>query len=51
VWKDHPVCVDDVVRIMKTNIENVKKIIAETVAKLPSEPACKCGEALKGAFV
>src|SRR5208337_1496787 len=51
VWKDHPVCVDDVVRIMKTNIENVKKIIEETVAKLPSEPACKCGEALKGAFV
>ena len=35
VWKDHAVCVDDVVRIMKTNIENVKRIIAETVAKLP----------------
>ncbi|MGA3112109.1 MAG: S-methyl-5'-thioadenosine phosphorylase [Candidatus Bathyarchaeia archaeon] len=51
VWKDHPVCVDDIVRIMKTNIENVKRIIAETVAKLPKEPACKCGEALKGAFV
>lgn len=51
VWKDHPVCVDDVVKIMKTNIENVKRIIAETVAKLPDERACKCGEALKGAFV
>ncbi len=51
VWKDHPVCVDDILKIMKTNIENVKHIIAETVAKLPSEPACKCGEALKGAFV
>ena len=51
VWKDHPVCVDDVVKIMKTNIENVKRIIAETVAKLPNECACKCNEALKGAFV
>ena len=51
VWKDHPVCVDDILKIMKTNIENVKRIIAETVAKLPSERACKCGEALKGAFV
>ena len=51
VWKDHPVCVDDVVKIMKTNIENVKRIIAETVAKLPKERACKCNEALKGAFV
>ena len=51
VWKDHPVCVDDIVKIMKTNIENVKNIIAETVADLPSERECKCGEALKGAFV
>lgn len=51
VWKDRPVCVDDIVRIMKTNIENVKRIIAETVAKLPNQRACKCGEALKGAFV
>ena len=51
VWKDHPVSVDDIVKIMKTNIENVKRIIAETVAKLPSEHSCKCGEALKGAFV
>ncbi len=50
VWKDHPVCVDDIVKTMKTNIENVKRIIAETVAKLPIEPTCKCGEALKGAF-
>jgi len=51
VWKDHPVCVDDVVKIMKSNIENVKQIIAETVAKLSNECACKCNEALKGAFV
>lgn len=51
VWKDHPVCVDDVVKIMKTNIENVKTIIAETVAKLPNQCECKCNEALKGALV
>ena len=51
VWKDHPVCVDDIVKIMKTNIDNVKRIIAETVAKLPNECACKCNEALKRAFV
>jgi len=51
VWKDHPVCVDDVIKTMKTNVENVKGIIAETIAKLPSECACKCNEALKGAFV
>jgi 5'-methylthioadenosine phosphorylase len=51
VWKAHPVSVDDVVKIMKSNIENVKRIIAETVAKLPRECACKCKEALKGALV
>jgi len=51
VWKDHPVCVDDIIQTMKTNIENVKSIIAETITKLPDEAACKCSEALKGAFV
>jgi 5'-methylthioadenosine phosphorylase len=51
VWKDHVVCVDDIITTMKTNIENVKRIIAETVAKLPNKCACKCNEALKGAFV
>ena len=51
VWKEHPVCVDDIVRTMKTNVENVKRIIAKTVAKMPSERICKCSEALKGAFI
>ena len=33
------------------NIENVKHIIAETVAAMPSECSCECNQALKGAFV
>ena len=33
VWKDHVVCVDDIFTTMKANIENVKRIIAQTVAK------------------
>ena len=51
VWKDHPVCVDDIVRTMKGNIENVKRIIVETVTRLPKERCCDCGSALKGALV
>ena len=51
VWKEHPVSVDDILKIMKSNIENVKQIIAETVARLPEECPCNCHEALKGAFV
>jgi 5'-methylthioadenosine phosphorylase len=49
-WKDHNVCVDDIVSIMKTGIENVKKIVAETIAKTPVTQSCKCNCALTGAF-
>jgi 5'-methylthioadenosine phosphorylase len=49
-WKEHNVCVDDIVKIMKTNIENVKHIIAETIAKTPSKCGCHCHSALEGAF-
>jgi len=51
VWKDHPVCVDDIVKTMRANIENVKHIIVETVARLPKERGCECGSALKSALV
>jgi len=49
-WKEHAVCVDDIVTTMRNNIENVKRIIAETIAKTPSECSCKCSSALTGAF-
>jgi len=51
VWKDHPVCADDIVRTMRANIENVKRIIVEAIARFPKERSCECGGALKGAFV
>ncbi len=49
-WKEHAVCVEDIVTTMRNNIENVKRIIAETIAKTPSECTCKCNKALEGAF-
>jgi 5'-methylthioadenosine phosphorylase len=49
-WKDHAVCVDDIINIMRTGIENVKQIIAQTIAKTPAECTCTCNQALKGAF-
>jgi 5'-methylthioadenosine phosphorylase len=49
-WKEHAVCVDDIVNTMRTGIENVKKIIAETVAKTPVECSCNCHSALTGSF-
>ena len=51
VWKEHVVCVDDIVRTMRGNIENVKRIIVEAIARLPEKRGCECGGALKGAFV
>jgi len=51
VWKDHVVCVDDIVRTMRANIENVKRIIVEAIARLPKERDCECGSSLKSAFV
>lgn len=51
VWKEHAVSVDEILTTMKNNVENVKHIIAETVARTPSELSCGCNSALKGAFV
>jgi 5'-methylthioadenosine phosphorylase len=51
VWKDHPVCVDDIVKTMKANIENVKRIITETIVEIPKERSCECASALKSALV
>ncbi len=51
VWKDHPVCADEVVATMKVSVENVKRIILEAVARLPKECSCECKNALKGAFL
>src|SRR4030067_3467482 len=51
VWKDHPVCVDDIIKTMKANIENVKRIIVETIKKIPKERSCECNSALKNALI
>ncbi len=51
VWKDHPVSAEEVARIMKENIEKVKKLVVETVARMPQERTCDCKDALKSASV
>lgn len=51
VWKDKPVCVDDIRKTMKENIEKVKRIIVEAVSKTPKERRCDCGSALKRALI
>ena len=50
-WKDHPVSTEEIITTMRANVENVKKIIVDAVAKLPAECSCECKSALKDAFV
>ena len=51
VWKDHPVCANEVVATMKASAVKVKRIIMEAAARLPKERGCECKDALKGAFL
>jgi 5'-methylthioadenosine phosphorylase len=51
VWKEHVVSVEDIITVMRSNTENLKRIISEAVVKVPAESSCTCGCALKGAFV
>ncbi len=51
VWKDHPVCVEDIVKTMKANVENVRRIVMDAIAEIPKERNCECKSALKDALV
>lgn len=51
VWKDHPVSVDEIRKTMKENIGKVKKILMETISKIPRERECDCKSALQNALV
>lgn len=50
-WKEHAVTVEDVVAIMRANVEKVKQIIAQAVAQMPAERNCSCKNALAGACI
>jgi 5'-methylthioadenosine phosphorylase len=51
VWKDMPVCVEDVVRTMRGNVEKIRKILTEAIPSIPKERRCECKIALKSALV
>ncbi len=51
VWKDHPVSADEILKVMKANIENVKRILVDAVAKIPAERSCECKSALRSALI
>jgi 5'-methylthioadenosine phosphorylase len=51
VWKDHPVSAEEIGKTMQKNIGNLRKIIIETVGKIPKNRTCECKSALKSAMV
>jgi 5'-methylthioadenosine phosphorylase len=51
VWKDKPVSADEIARVMKQNVEKVKKIITEAVPRIPRQRGCQCKDALESALV
>ena len=50
-WKDHPVSTEEIVKNMKINVDKVKRILAESIEKMPVDRKCECGEALKCALL
>ena len=51
VWKEQLVSAGAVVKTMNENIEKVKRIIMETILKVPTVRDCSCGDALKDAVM
>jgi len=51
VWAEKPVSWEEIVKTMRENIENFKKLIMNTIPKISKELGCSCGYALRDALV
>jgi 5'-methylthioadenosine phosphorylase len=51
VWADHPVSTDEILRTMTDNVENFKRLVMDSIPRIPSVRHCECGHALRNALV
>ena len=51
VWAEKPVSSEEVLSTMSKNIESFKRLVADTIPKIPITPHCDCGSALKTALI
>ncbi|MCW4042449.1 MAG: S-methyl-5'-thioadenosine phosphorylase [Candidatus Bathyarchaeota archaeon] len=51
VWAEKPVSTGEVIKTMKKNIENFKKLVSHAIQKMPRQRNCMCVKALKGALI
>ncbi len=42
VWADVPVCAEEVVKTMRTNVSKVRSVILEMAGKVPMQRKCQC---------
>ena len=51
VWAEKPVSADEIFKTMAGNIENFKRLVTDTIQKIPRTRHCECGSALRNAQV
>jgi len=51
VWAERPVTAEEVVRVMRENVEKAKKILYEMIPNIPEKRSCECGSALSTSLV
>ncbi|RLF18160.1 MAG: S-methyl-5'-thioadenosine phosphorylase, partial [Thermoprotei archaeon] len=51
VWAEKPVTAEEVIKVMKENVEKAKKLLYELIPRIPKERKCPCKEALKEALM
>lgn len=51
VWADKPVSVDEILTVMKSNLEKTKRLFASAIPKISQTATCHCWNALKDAVL
>jgi 5'-methylthioadenosine phosphorylase len=51
VWAEKPVSTNEILATMSNNVENFKKLVTETIPRIPKVRKCLCKDALKDAFI
>jgi 5'-methylthioadenosine phosphorylase len=51
VWAEKPVTTEEIVRTMSKNAKNFKKLIMNTIPKIPEKRSCTCGYALRDSLL
>lgn len=51
VWAEKPVTAEEVVKVLKENVEKLRRLIKAIIPKIPQERRCPCKDALKEAII